>query len=167
MPQKPLDATSRKFATVRFREGYDRTQVDGFLTEANGEIQRLARENLSLRARLDSATVPPPRVTEDVLPKTVDAPSALLASAERQHTEFMAFAQAEREKLIREADEKAQALVKDAERVRDETMKDLEQQRLQLEETTNQLRKFESEHRISMKTLMQEELDELAAGAEE
>lgn len=161
MPKTPLDAMAKKFMTVRFRAGYDRGEVDGFLSDANSEIQRLVRENSSLHESLEAASTAPQRDTGQVVAEAIDEPAAVLALAERQHADFLDFAHAERTRLIQEASETAQAMVEDAERLREDTIKGLKQQEKQLERTNEQLHQFEREHRVNMKALMQEELHEL------
>jgi DivIVA domain-containing protein len=52
MPLMPADVRSKQFSTTRLRPGYDEEEVDAFLDEIEGELDRLLRENEELRAKL-------------------------------------------------------------------------------------------------------------------
>jgi DivIVA domain-containing protein len=55
MPLTPEDVRSKRFTPVRLREGYDMGEVDQFLDEVEGELERLYKENNDLRAKLEAA----------------------------------------------------------------------------------------------------------------
>lgn len=164
MPKTPMDVMTKKFSTARFRSGYARREVDDFLAEANREIQRLIREKNALHERLESASTAPAPDTKRIDAEFLNEPTAILAKAERQYADFLDFAHMERTRLIREASETAQGMVDDAERVREETINGLKEQKMQLDQANKKLHQFASEHQISMKNLMQEELRVLGDG---
>ena len=49
MALTPEDVRNKQFSTVRFKEGYDLDEVDGFLDDVETELTRLLRENEELR----------------------------------------------------------------------------------------------------------------------
>jgi len=52
MPLTPADVRNKQFSTTRLRPGYDEEEVDAFLDEVEGELDRLIQENEELRAKL-------------------------------------------------------------------------------------------------------------------
>ena len=52
MPLTPADVRNKQFSTTRLRPGYDEEEVDAFLDEVEGELDRLLQENEELRAKL-------------------------------------------------------------------------------------------------------------------
>jgi DivIVA domain-containing protein len=48
----PADVRNKQFSTTRLRPGYDEEEVDAFLDEVEGELDRLLRENEELRSKL-------------------------------------------------------------------------------------------------------------------
>lgn len=48
MPLTPDDVANKRFKVVRFREGYDETEVDAFLEEVEAELRRLNARVLEL-----------------------------------------------------------------------------------------------------------------------
>src|SRR6202046_5940152 len=52
MPLTPADVRNKQFSTTRVRPGYDEEEVDAFLDEVEGELDRLIQENEELRAKL-------------------------------------------------------------------------------------------------------------------
>src|SRR3954468_3655483 len=52
MPLTPPDVRNKQFSTTRLRPGYDEEEVDAFLHEVEGELDRLIQENEELRAKL-------------------------------------------------------------------------------------------------------------------
>ena len=55
MPLTPEDVQNKRFSTVRFKEGYDKEEVDAFLDEVEAELRRLLGENSDLRRRAAAA----------------------------------------------------------------------------------------------------------------
>src|SRR3954452_6090488 len=60
MPLTPEDVQSKRFSTVRFKEGYDEEEVDAFLDEVEAELRRLLGENSELRSHPAPAAAPAP-----------------------------------------------------------------------------------------------------------
>src|SRR3954466_2653473 len=60
MPLTPEDVQNKRFTTVRFKEGYDEEEVDGFLDEVEAELRRLLGENDQLRRAPRPAAAPAP-----------------------------------------------------------------------------------------------------------
>jgi DivIVA domain-containing protein len=54
MPLSPDDVASKRFHVVRFKEGYDETDVDAFLEEVVEELRRLQARIDELEAQLRS-----------------------------------------------------------------------------------------------------------------
>jgi DivIVA domain-containing protein len=52
MPLTPADVRNKQFSTTRLRPGYDEEEVDAFLDEVEGELDRLIQENEELRSKL-------------------------------------------------------------------------------------------------------------------
>src|SRR3954453_6024706 len=60
MTLTPEDVQNKRFTTVRFKEGYDEEEVDGFLDEVEAELRRLLGENDQLRRAPKPAAPPAP-----------------------------------------------------------------------------------------------------------
>ncbi|MEU1630364.1 DivIVA domain-containing protein [Streptomyces sp. NPDC020096] len=52
----PEEVRNKEFTTARLRAGYDADEVDAFLDEAEVELDRLIKENVSLRNKLAAAS---------------------------------------------------------------------------------------------------------------
>jgi DivIVA domain-containing protein len=52
MPLSPEDVSSKRFKTVRFKEGYEETEVDAFLDEVVEELRRLNARIAELEGRI-------------------------------------------------------------------------------------------------------------------
>jgi DivIVA domain-containing protein len=78
MPLTPEDVRSKRFTPVRFREGYDMSEVDRFLDEVEAELERLTSENDDLRTKLEVAPASSGSDAggADSRPAPVEAPSA-------------------------------------------------------------------------------------------
>lgn len=169
MPDPLMTEMTPGFTIVRLRAGYDREQVDGFLREAQEEINRLEEENSGLRHRLetnpaDSSRVAGPAAGPVAAPVAVDpldGPRAVLAQTEREHAGFLADARAERVRILGEAGRTATEMVQNAQRQRRETLEALEGQKKQLEDTVKALQVFERGHYTHLKSLMSEGLGKL------
>jgi DivIVA domain-containing protein len=90
MPLTPADVRNKQFSTTRLRPGYDEEEVDAFLDEVEGELNRLLQENEDLRAKLAESlrggrtpvpafTAPPPAEPEPEMaaPQMFGAPVSL------------------------------------------------------------------------------------------
>jgi DivIVA domain-containing protein len=90
MPLTPADVRNKQFSTTRLRPGYDEEEVDAFLDEVEGELNRLLQENEELRAKLAESlrggrapvpafTAPPPGDPEPEMaaPQMFGAPVSL------------------------------------------------------------------------------------------
>ena len=85
MALTPEDVSSKRFTTVRLREGYDMTEVDQFLDEVESELSRILRENDQLQAKLSAvlAGEPMPEFPEETdaaEPRSEDAADAQASS---------------------------------------------------------------------------------------
>src|SRR3954470_3121759 len=111
MPLTPEDVQNKRFTTVRFKEGYDEEEVDGFLDEVEAELRRLLGENDQLRRAPKPAAAPAPA---PVAPAPVAAPAArapreeqpqeaalrTLLLAQRTADEAIAEAKAEADQIV-------------------------------------------------------------------
>src|SRR5437763_11083474 len=80
MPLTPEDVQSKRFSTVRFKEGYDEEEVDAFLDEVEAELRRLLGENTDLRTGAGPALAATPAAPPP--PVAAAAPAAPAAPAE-------------------------------------------------------------------------------------
>lgn len=174
------EVLSKKFQTVKFREGYDPIEVDEFLDEVVKTIYALEYENHELKEKLaaaESAASAPvePVVEEPVVeefapvveevapvveapvaaaPESVDvaaSASSMLALAQRVHDEYVNDGRKEFEQIVAEARAKGSEIVADAQRQHESILTKLEQDRSLLETKINELRNFESDYRTQLR----------------
>ncbi|GII64737.1 hypothetical protein Skr01_48220 [Sphaerisporangium krabiense] len=95
----PADVHHKVFSTVRFREGYDMAEVDGFLAQVEATLTGLLHERAVLTARLGA------------LPRSGD-PSQ--TSAGENVARIVAVAQQAADQVIRDAHEQAAEIITQA-----------------------------------------------------
>src|SRR4051795_5494039 len=122
MPLTPEDVQNKRFTTVRFKEGYDEEEVDGFLDEVEAELRRLLTENSDLRTRPTPAApavvqAPPPPPPPPAAARAEEPQEAALRTlllADRTADEAIAEAKAEADQILAAARMKASSLEAEA-----------------------------------------------------
>jgi len=190
MALTPEDVVNKRFQSTKFREGYDQDEVDDFLDEVVVELRRLTQENEELRARITEGggviaeTVSAPAVVPaDVVPEPVKAAPApvaavvpepidetagttnLLQLARRLHEEHVKEGAEKRDALIAEGHATAARVIAEAEAKQREQMKVLDQERSVLETKIDDLRTFEREYRLKLKSYIEGQLQDLDASS--
>ena len=171
-----MDLTARDVHEKQFHDawrGYNQEEVDDFLDKVAEVLERLRRENESLRARISDLdqVVATSRDTEAMLKKT-------LVSAQKAAEEALNNAKARAEQLITQAEERVKAANEEArERVRnaDEQArrKSEEAERAHAEKTRaldssiGELAAHEAELKKRLRAFLEEEIKSLDALTEE
>lgn len=181
MALTPEEVINKRFQPTKFKEGYNPEEVDDFLDEIVIELRRLNAENSSLKDQLEEAEAQAPfpaaespastASTSSDVPET--APEAevshatssdaagLLVLAQKVHDDYVIEGKRERERLIVEGREEATILVSTARDESNQVLGELEQARVELEESVDQLRSFESNYRSSLRTYIADQLSAL------
>jgi DivIVA domain-containing protein len=188
MPLTPEDVVNKRFQPTKFREGYDQDEVDDFLDEIVVELRRLYQENEDLRRRLlaaDSRIAELQRSGADLPAQLASAPSVpapaspfpeaiadpgsldssntnnLLQLARKLHDEHVREGMVKRDELIAEGHATAARLVREAEAQQRADMNRLEQEKAVIEHRIQELRSFEREYRLRLKSYIESQLSEL------
>ncbi len=189
MPLTPEDVVNKRFQPTKFREGYDQDEVDDFLDEIVVELRRLYQENEDLRRRLlaadgriaelqrsgadfpgqlvsapEVATPAPMAFPEAVTdPSTLDSSNTnnLLQLARKLHDEHVREGMVKRDELIAEGHATAARLVREAEAQQRSDLNRLEQEKAVIEHRIQELRTFEREYRVRLKSYIESQLTEL------
>ncbi len=187
MALTPEDVVNKRFQSTKFREGYDQDEVDDFLDEVVVELRRLTKENEEMRGQVGSdaapavesasveAAVADPVVVEPVAAAPVAAVAApvdetagttnLLQLARRLHEEHVKEGAEKRDALIAEGHATAARVVAEAETQQRLQMQKLDQERSVLEGKIDELRTFEREYRLKLKSYIEGQLHDLDAGS--
>lgn len=193
MALTPEDVVNKRFQPTKFREGYDQDEVDDFLDEIVIELRRLTQENEELRARAeavasradDTGAVAAAPATGDfpvaaapaaaplVAAPVVAAPAeefdeaqssnSMLQLARRLHEEHVREGVAKRDALIAEGHATATKIVADAEATANAQITKYEIQIAELEVKTSELKEFEAEYRLRLRTYIEGQLRDLEA----
>ena len=139
--------------------GYNQEEVDDFLDEVAEMVDRLQRENRSLRQRVAELdeTVATSRNAEAMLKKT-------LVSAQQAAEEAIAVAKRKAEQLIREAEERAKRAAEESSRRSAESEREHATRKRSLDADIERLRTFEGDLRARLKAFLEQQqrvLDEL------
>jgi DivIVA domain-containing protein len=186
MPLTPEDVVTKQFQHVRFKEGFDPDEVDDFLDEIVVEWRKTIAENEELKAKLaafESGEAPAPQaapaseeeVVDDVpapAEPAVEAPAAsstapaaasagIIELAQRLHDEHVAEGKAQKEKLISEAQSEADAILNEARSKARDEMTRLESERGTLEGRISELRQFERDYRVQLRSFIEDKLRDL------
>jgi len=168
----PEEVINKRFQPTKFKEGYNPEEVDDFLDEIVIELRRLNAENSSLKDQLEEAespasTAPASSDVPETAPETgvshdtsSDA-AGLLALAQKVHDDYVIEGKRERERLIVEGREEATILVSTARDESNQVLGEFEQARVELEQSVDQLRSFESNYRSSLRTYIADQLSAL------
>lgn len=171
MALTPVEILSKRFQTTKFRDGYDQDEVDDFLDAVVLEMRRLIAENEDLRAgagvssgQLEKAAVPEYQATpEPVFGASVetDASRSIIELAQKLHADHVRDGQLKRDKLVREGQEQAARLVRDAEAQAREVLGQLEINRRAVDQTIEDLKRFESDYRGRLRDYIEDQLETL------
>ena len=186
MSLTPEDVVNKRFQSTKFREGYDQDEVDDFLDEVVVELRRLTQDNEELRARLASggsapsepivvpepiaapvAAMPAP-VAAAVVPDSADDTAGttnLLQLARRLHEEHVKEGAEKRDALIAEGHATAARVVAESEAKQRAQINVLDQERSALESKVEDLRTFEREYRLKLKSSIEGQLRDLDANS--
>ena len=167
-----MDLTAREVHEKQFHDawrGYNQEEVDDFLDKIAEAIDRLRRENDSLRARISDLdqVVATSRDTESMLKKT-------LVSAQRAAEEALQTAKARAEQLITEADERVKraneearervlAAEEEAKRRSADAEREHAQKTRALDSSIDQLSTYESELKQRLRAFLESEIKSLDA----
>jgi DivIVA domain-containing protein len=192
MPLTPEDVVNKRFQPTKFREGYDQDEVDDFLDEivvelrrvyqenedlrrrllaADGRIAELQRSGASLPGQLASAPTAPVAAPASPFPEAISDPSTLDSSntnnllqlARKLHDEHVREGMVKRDELIAEGHATAARLVREAEANQRAELNRLEQEKAVVEHRIQELRTFEREYRLRLKSYIESQLSELGA----
>ncbi|WP_105033874.1 DivIVA domain-containing protein [Cryobacterium aureum] len=183
MALTPEDVVNKRFQSTKFREGYDQDEVDDFLDEVVVELRRLTKENEELRGQVGSDAAPAAEsapvaavVAEPVVVEPVAAPVAaaapidetagttnLLQLARRLHEEHVKEGAEKRDALIAEGHATAARVIAEAETQQRVQLQKLDQERSTLEVKIDELRTFEREYRLKLKSYIEGQLHDLDA----
>ena len=191
MPLTPEDVVNKRFQPTKFREGYDQDEVDDFLDEIVVELRRVHQENEDLRRRLLAAdgriaelqrsgadlpaqlasapsvapvaVTPFPEAVSD--PSTLDSSNAnnLLQLARKLHDEHVREGMVKRDELIAEGHATAARIVREAEAQQRSELNRLEQEKAVVEHRIQELKSFEREYRLKLKSYIESQLSDLDA----
>src|SRR5437660_10898037 len=168
MPLTPEDVHSKRFTTVRFKEGYDEEEVDGFLDEVETELRRLLTENADLRtaprAAAAPAETPAPAAPAAPAPPAEEPNEAALRTlllAQRTADEAIAQAKSEADQIVTSAKTRAASIEAEAQQQHASAMAELQRQRQSLESQIEDLRGFEREYRTRLKAYLESQLRDL------
>lgn len=181
MALTPEEVINKRFQPTKFKEGYNPEEVDDFLDEIVIELRRLNAENSSLKRQLEEAEAQAPFTAAEspasTAPASSDVPetapetgvshatssdaAGLLALAQKVHDDYVIEGKRERERLIVEGREEATILVSTARDESNQVLGELEQARVELEQSVDQLRSFESNYRSSLRTYIADQLSAL------
>ncbi|TFD84841.1 DivIVA domain-containing protein [Cryobacterium serini] len=192
MALTPEDVVNKRFQSTKFREGYDQDEVDDFLDEVVVELRRLTKENEELRGQVGSGAAPAaesapapavsnePAVVEPVVVEPAAAPVAAVAAtpidetagttnllqlARRLHEEHVKEGAEKRDALIAEGHATAARVIAEAETQQRVQLQKLDQERSTLEGKIDDLRTFEREYRLKLKSYIEGQLHDLDASS--
>jgi DivIVA domain-containing protein len=167
MALTPEDILAKRFQVTKFREGYDQDEVDDYLDEVVIELRRILGENeeLKLRSSLpqDSApaVTPFPTAVDPAAPEGTDASRSIIELAQKLHADHVQEGRIKREQIVSEAQKQAARIVRDAEAQAREVFNQLELDRRQVEESIQDLKRFEAEYRAKLRDYIQAQLESI------
>ena len=126
MPITPMDIHNKEFS--RSFRGYNEDEVDQFLDEIVEEFERLYKENLELKDRIDILVeqVNQFKTMETTLKET-------LVTAQKTASDVTASAQKKSDLILQEAEQQAQKIIEDANNQVIEIKKEYEEYKKQLQ----------------------------------
>lgn len=183
MALTPEEVVNKRFSQTKFREGYDQDEVDDFLDEVVVELRRLIQENEELRAQLANsgsapteAIVTPEPVSAPVVPTPAPVPAPaltgedetesttnLLQLARRLHDEHVQEGVDKRDELIAEGHAQAARIIAEAEAKQRTELAKLNQEKAGIEHRIDELRQFEKDYRVKLRSYIEGQLRDLGA----
>lgn len=167
MALTPEDILAKRFQVTKFREGYDQDEVDDYLDEVVVELRRVLGENeeLRLRASLPQESAPQvtpfPTAVDPAAPEGTDASRSIIELAQKLHADHVQEGRIKREQIVREAQQQAARIVRDAEAQAREVFNQLELDRRSVEESIQDLKRFEAEYRARLRDYIQSQLESI------
>lgn len=167
MALTPEDILAKRFQVTKFREGYDQDEVDDYLDEVVIELRRVLGENEELRLRStlpqDSApqVTPFPTAVDPAAPEGTDASRSIIELAQKLHADHVQEGRIKREQIVRDAQKQAARIVRDAEAQAREVFNQLELDRRTVEESIQDLKRFEAEYRAKLRDYIQSQLESI------
>lgn len=168
MALSPEDILAKRFQVTKFREGYDQDEVDDYLDEVVVELRKILAENEELKTR--SALPQEAGIAVEPFPTAVDpqptgegadASRSIIELAQKLHADHVQEGRVKREQIIREAQKQAARILRDAEAQARETLNQLELDRRTVEESIEDLRRFEAEYRAKLRDYIQGQLESI------
>lgn len=167
MALTPEDILAKRFQVTKFREGYDQDEVDDYLDEVVVELRRVLGENEELKLRSTLPQEPAPAVTpfptavDPAAPEGTDASRSIIELAQKLHADHVQEGRIKREQIVREAQQQAARIVRDAEAQAREIFNQLELDRRTVEESIQDLKRFEAEYRAKLRDYIQSQLESI------
>lgn len=171
MALTPDDVVTKEFSFVRFKEGFDPTEVDDYLDEVVLAWRETIAENEQLKARIaeleqQGAAAPAPEAAAPApAAESTESSSAnalgIIERAQRLHDEHVAEGKTEADKLIGDAKTEAEGIVNSAKQERNEVRTKLENERKTLEGRITELRTFERDYRQELRGYFEGKLKDL------
>lgn len=167
MALTPEDILAKRFQVTKFREGYDQDEVDDYLDEVVVELRRVLGENEELRVRstLPQDSTPQvsafPSAVDPAAPEGTDASRSIIELAQKLHADHVQEGRIKREQIVREAQQQAARIVRDAEAQAREVFNQLELDRRSVEESIQDLKRFEAEYRAKLRDYIQAQLESI------
>ncbi len=187
----PDEVLNKKFQVTKFREGYDMVEVDDFLDLVLGTLRAVYLENDELKEKLAAAesrvaelsraaaeapvveevAEPAPEVVAEPEPEIAATPAStprepematgIIQMAQKLHDDHVRAGQEEGERLVAEARVEGDRIVREAQELSQRTLTQLEQERTVLESKIDELRTFERDYRLRLKSYLQNLLGDL------
>jgi DivIVA domain-containing protein len=101
----PSDVRNQVFTVVRLREGYDLSEVDGFLGRVESAMTRMLRENEELKTRLAAAS----HAALHTAPPAGERAARIVEIAEEAADRLIATARKEAEAIVAQARDRAES----------------------------------------------------------
>ena len=178
------DIVNKRFQSTKFREGYDQDEVDDFLDEVLVEMRRVLAENEDLTQKLAASEAriaelqrsggPQSSVGVSPLPSSGDSlveaenenANNLLQLARRLHEEHVREGIQKRDELIAEGHVQAARIVQEADTEHAAAKERLKAERQAVETEIDELKRFESEYRSSLKAFINKQLQGLESSSQ-
>lgn len=169
MALSPEDILAKRFQVTKFREGYDQDEVDDYLDEVVVELRKILAENEDLKTRSslpqDAAAIAvepfPTAVDPQPSGDGADASRSIIELAQKLHADHVQEGRVKREQIVREAQKQAARILRDAEAQARETLNQLELDRRTIEESIEDLKRFEAEYRAKLRDYIQGQLESI------
>jgi DivIVA domain-containing protein len=168
MALSPEDILAKRFQVTKFREGYDQDEVDDYLDELVVELRKILSENEELRTL--SALPPGSGIAVEPFPTAIapqatgegaDASRSIIELAQKLHADHVQEGRVKREQLIREAQKQAARIIRDAEAQAREYLNQMQLDRRTIEESIEDLKRFEAEYRAKLRDYIQGQLESI------